>query len=149
VAVLNNGRVEQFGSPIDLLRCPRTTFVASFLGTPPANLLPVARRADMLAFGDLPLAPATMAGDRKQAQLLYRAQDIAVGAADGKPRLAARFAEAAPIAGQTMVTAMVGDLRVTAMADGYFTASPGDPIDLSFIREPDAVFTAEGERIDP
>ena len=148
VAVLNNGRVEQFGRPIDLLRYPRTTFVASFLGTPPANLLPVTRSADMLAFGDLPLAPAGIAGEHGEAQLLYRAQDITVGAADGKPKLVAKFAEAAPIAGQTMVTAMVGDLRITAMADGYFTASPGDPIDLTFIREPDAVFTAEGERID-
>ena len=61
--------------------------------------------------------------------------------------LAARFAEAAPIAGRTMVTAMVGDLRVTAMADGYFTATPGETIPLSFIRTPDAVFAATGERI--
>jgi iron(III) transport system ATP-binding protein len=149
VAVLNNGRIEQFGRPIDLLRYPRTTFVASFLGTPPANLLPVTRHADRLAFGDLPLAPARLAGGREEAQLLYRAQDISVGGVGGKPKLIAKFAEAAPIAGQTMVTAMVGDLRLTAMAEGYFTASPGDPIDLSFIREPDAVFTAEGERIDP
>ena len=149
VAVLNNGRVEQFGSPIDLLRRPRTTFVASFLGTPPANLLPVKRSADVLAFGDVPLAPAGIAGGQEEAQLLYRAQDIVVGSVDGKPKLIAKFAEAAPIAGQTMVTAMVGDLRVTAMADGYFTASPGAPVDLTFIRSPDAVFTPAGERIDP
>ncbi|THF55082.1 ABC transporter ATP-binding protein [Ollibium composti] len=148
VAVLNNGRVEQFGSPIDLLRHPRTTFVASFLGTPPANLLPVKRNADMLTFGDVPLAPAGIAGAQTEVQLLYRAQDIAVGALNGKPKLVAKFAEAAPIAGQTMVTAMVGDLRITAMADGYFTASPGETVDLTFIRTPDAVFTAAGERID-
>ncbi len=148
VAVLNNGAVEQFGSPIDLLRYPYTTFVASFLGTPPANLLPVSRKGDMLAFGDLPLAPAALAGAHGEAQLLYRAQDIAVGAVEGKPKLVASFAEAAPIAGQTMVTATVGDLRITAMAEGYFTAAPGDRIELAFVREPDAVFTAEGQRID-
>ena len=147
VAVLNNGRVEQFGKPIDLLRNPQTTFVATFLGTPPANLLSVRRVGENLVFGELALAPATLAGGRDTVQLLYRAEDVAVGVVPGKPSLTARFAEAAPIAGRTMVTAMVGDLRVTGMADGYFTATPGDPIPLSFIRTPDAVFAATGERI--
>ncbi|MCW5710868.1 ABC transporter ATP-binding protein [Shinella sp.] len=147
VAVLNNGRVEQFGKPIDLLRNPQTTFVATFLGTPPANLLPVRREGDALLFNDLALAPAALAGGRAEAQLLYRAEDVGVGVVAGMPSLTARFAEAAPIAGRTMVTAMIGELRITGMADGYFTATPGEPIPLSFIRTPDAVFAATGERI--
>lgn len=147
VAVLNNGRVEQFGKPIDLLRNPQTTFVATFLGTPPANLIPVERVDDRLVFGQTALAPATLAADRDAVQLLYRAEDVNVGSVAGAPSLSARFAEAAPIAGRTMVTAMVGEMRVTAMADGYFTATPGETIPLSFIRTPDAVFAATGERI--
>jgi iron(III) transport system ATP-binding protein len=147
VAVLNNGRVEQFGKPIDLLRNPQTTFVATFLGTPPANLLPVRRAGENLVFGETVLAPATLSGGRDEVQLLYRAEDVSVGAVAGVPSLTARFAEAAPIAGRTMVTAMVGDLRVTGMADGYFSATPGEPVTLSFIRTPDAVFAATGERI--
>src|SRR5690554_2817356 len=42
VAVLKDGRVEQFGTPDDLVTKPQTAFVATFVGTPPANLLPVA-----------------------------------------------------------------------------------------------------------
>ena len=147
VAVLNNGRVEQFGAPIDLLREPQTTFVATFLGTPPANLLPVERRGDSLVFGDLPLASGALAPGLATAQLLYRAQDIGVGAVEGRPSIAATFSEAAPIAGQTMVTAMVGDLRLTGLVDGYFQAAPGDRIALSFLRDPDAVFTTAGEKV--
>ncbi|QDZ12609.1 ABC transporter ATP-binding protein [Devosia ginsengisoli] len=147
VAVLNNGRVEQFGAPIDLLRQPQTTFVATFLGTPPANLLPVEKRGDSLAFGDLPLADAALAPGLTTAQLLYRAQDIGVGVVEGRPSIAATFSEAAPIAGQTMVTAMVGDLRFTGLVDGYFQAAPGDAIQLSFLRDPDAIFTSGGERV--
>jgi len=90
---------------------------------------------------------AALAGGRDEVQLLYRAEEVGVGAVPGAPTLTARFAEAAPIAGRTMVTAMVGDLRITGMADGYFSATPGEPVALSFIRTPDAVFATTGERI--
>ncbi|WP_336814701.1 ABC transporter ATP-binding protein [Bosea sp. MMO-172] len=149
VAVLNHGRVEQFGAPIDLLRRPTTTFVASFLGTPPANLLPVTRVQDRFVFADVALAPAAFAAGHERVQLLYRAQDIAVGRVGDGHQLVGRFAEAAPIAGQSMVTVMVGDLRLTGMAEGFFTATPGDEVGLSFSSTPDAAFTMEGERIDP
>src|SRR5688500_4288328 len=36
VAVMNRGRVEQFGPPRELSARPATAFVATFLGTPPA-----------------------------------------------------------------------------------------------------------------
>jgi iron(III) transport system ATP-binding protein len=147
VAVLNNGRVEQFGRPIDLLRNPETSFVATFLGTPPANLLPVRRVGENLVFGETALAPASFAAGRDAVQLLYRAEDVGVGVVPGVPTLVARFAEAAPIAGRTMVTATIDDLRVTGMAEGYFSATPGESVALSFIRTPDAVFATTGERI--
>ena len=37
--VMNAGRVEQFGSPEEVYHRPATTFVASFIGSPPMNLL--------------------------------------------------------------------------------------------------------------
>ena len=40
VAVLNEGRVEQFGTPVDIYDEPATAFVAGFMGAPPMNLLP-------------------------------------------------------------------------------------------------------------
>lgn len=40
VALLNNGRLEQVGSPVEVYDEPATTFVAGFLGSPPMNLLP-------------------------------------------------------------------------------------------------------------
>ncbi len=43
LVVMNGGRVEQIGKPIDLYRKPMTTFVASFIGAPPMNLFPVER----------------------------------------------------------------------------------------------------------
>jgi len=37
--VMNAGRVEQFGTPEEVYHRPATTFVASFMGSPPMNLL--------------------------------------------------------------------------------------------------------------
>ncbi|WP_280493002.1 ABC transporter ATP-binding protein [Nocardia asiatica] len=40
IALLNEGRVEQVGTPTELYDRPRSTFVAGFLGAPPMNLFP-------------------------------------------------------------------------------------------------------------
>ncbi|MBA2672072.1 sn-glycerol-3-phosphate import ATP-binding protein UgpC [Ramlibacter sp.] len=37
--VMNAGRMEQFGTPEEVYHTPATTFVASFIGSPPMNLL--------------------------------------------------------------------------------------------------------------
>jgi len=39
VVILNNGRIEQIGSPTELYRNPANAFVASFIGTPSMNFL--------------------------------------------------------------------------------------------------------------
>jgi len=41
VLLLNEGRLEQWGSPEEVYNQPQTTFVACFIGAPPMNLLPV------------------------------------------------------------------------------------------------------------
>jgi ABC-type sugar transport system ATPase subunit len=72
VAVMNEGRVEQVGPPLEVYRRPQTRFVATFVGSPAMNLLP----ADLLpglrqgAAGTLGIRPhdvtvvAAGAGDR-------------------------------------------------------------------------------------
>ncbi len=39
IVVMNNGRVMQIGAPLEVYRRPANTFVASFIGNPPMNLL--------------------------------------------------------------------------------------------------------------
>ena len=45
--VMNGGHVEQFGTPEEVYTRPATTFVASFMGSPPMNLLKKAPNADL------------------------------------------------------------------------------------------------------
>ncbi|HEY0852611.1 MAG TPA: sn-glycerol-3-phosphate ABC transporter ATP-binding protein UgpC, partial [Bradyrhizobium sp.] len=40
LVVMNAGLVEQIGNPLDIYQKPATTFVASFIGAPPMNLMP-------------------------------------------------------------------------------------------------------------
>ncbi|MDB2406986.1 sn-glycerol-3-phosphate ABC transporter ATP-binding protein UgpC [Jannaschia sp.] len=39
IVVMNDGRIEQVGTPMDLFLNPSSTFVASFLGAPPMNMI--------------------------------------------------------------------------------------------------------------
>ena len=41
IAVLNRGRLQQLGTPLELYQWPSNLFVAQFIGSPPMNLLPV------------------------------------------------------------------------------------------------------------
>jgi sn-glycerol 3-phosphate transport system ATP-binding protein len=41
LVVMNGGQVEQIGNPLEIYQKPATTFVASFIGAPPMNLLPL------------------------------------------------------------------------------------------------------------
>jgi multiple sugar transport system ATP-binding protein len=45
IVVLNDGRVEQWGSPLELYENPATLFVAGFIGTPRMNFLEVEVKA--------------------------------------------------------------------------------------------------------
>ena len=41
VVVMNHGRIEQIGTPNELYHKPATKFVASFIGSPAMNFIPV------------------------------------------------------------------------------------------------------------
>jgi sn-glycerol 3-phosphate transport system ATP-binding protein len=41
LVVMNGGQVEQIGNPLDIYQKPATTFVATFIGAPPMNLMPM------------------------------------------------------------------------------------------------------------
>ncbi len=46
LVVMNGGQVEQIGNPLEIYKKPATTFVATFIGAPPMNLMP-ARHAGL------------------------------------------------------------------------------------------------------
>jgi multiple sugar transport system ATP-binding protein len=41
IAIMNQGRIEQIGTPQDIYDCPKTMFVADFIGAPPMSFLDI------------------------------------------------------------------------------------------------------------
>src|SRR6266567_2599082 len=52
--VMNAGRAEQIGAPLEVYARPATTFVASFIGSPPMNLIPEKRNGKPVLLGIRP-----------------------------------------------------------------------------------------------
>src|SRR6266487_3155540 len=63
IAVLSAGKVRQIGPPVEVYDDPADTFVATFIGSPPMNLVP--RDGELVGFRPEHLLPAEIvAGDR-------------------------------------------------------------------------------------
>jgi ABC-type sugar transport system ATPase subunit len=60
VAVMNEGRVEQVGPPLEVYRRPATVFVATFVGSPAMNLLPADLLPGVRLDGQAPRDGATL-----------------------------------------------------------------------------------------
>jgi len=64
IAVMDLGRVVQYAPPLEIYRRPATVFVASFVGNPPMNLIPVEARVEgerlILGAEGLSVAPMPM-----------------------------------------------------------------------------------------
>ncbi|TKT76280.1 sn-glycerol-3-phosphate ABC transporter ATP-binding protein UgpC [Aquamicrobium sp. LC103] len=54
LVVMNEGRIEQIGTPIEVYERPETLFVAGFIGSPPMNLIDVEKTAGHVAWKELP-----------------------------------------------------------------------------------------------
>jgi iron(III) transport system ATP-binding protein len=143
VAVLKDGCVDQFGSPDELLRNPQTAFVATFIGTPPANLVPVTAADGSWIFAGVRLGPSQGNGS---AQLMYRAERIGIASHDREDVVRAEVVESVPLAGRTMVTALAGETRLTAVIDQAHRFAIGEPIGILLPSDPDGVFDEKGFR---
>ncbi|WP_370515195.1 ABC transporter ATP-binding protein [Paracoccus sp. S-4012] len=145
VAVMNAGRVEQFGTPQDLVDRPATAFVATFVGTPPSNLVPVLRNGTGWTVGGRHIA---IEPPQDGALAMFRAETLGLAPASGPRTLPLEMAEVSTIAGRTMVTGLgAGGLRLTAVTEAIPTARVGDTIHLALPEAPSAWFAPTGERI--
>ncbi len=50
IVVMNKGRIEQMGRPMEIYSAPRSRFVASFVGSPPVNMIERIEHPDIVAW---------------------------------------------------------------------------------------------------
>jgi ABC-type Fe3+/spermidine/putrescine transport system ATPase subunit len=79
IAILNNGQIEQIGTPYEIYNHPRNEFVATFLGA--ANVLLGQWREGKVAIGGLRLKPppdAPMLFERQPVKIVFRPEDAMI-----------------------------------------------------------------------
>ncbi len=144
IAVMNNGVIEQFGTPQEIYDRPATMFVADFIGSPPMNFLRFRGRASRRRRGRsgstappvaVPRPPMREDTSRSSADLALgvRPEHIRL---DDRPRPARRRSSApnisAPPRSSTIDT---GDGTVKAQVSSFGPSHPlgaGEPVGLAF-----------------
>ncbi|MET0742183.1 MAG: sn-glycerol-3-phosphate ABC transporter ATP-binding protein UgpC [Microvirga sp.] len=155
IVVLNHGRVEQIGAPLELYRRPRNLFVAGFIGSPRMNFIgarvrSVGEREAILSFAGV---EATMAIPGPG---IRAGEGVTVGVrpehmADPDPQaihLTGRIDAIERLGEASHVYMRLADgTDVIARAPGDLAAEPGDPFTARLSGTSLHVFDGEGEAV--
>ncbi|RRV18199.1 ABC transporter ATP-binding protein [Pseudomonas saudiphocaensis] len=159
VAVMKDGVVQQFGTPKDIYDNPANLFVASFIGSPPMNFVPLrlSRRAggwSALLESDrdrceLPLRLATDESlEGREVILGIRPEQIGVGVEGASLSLRAEVQVVEPTGPDTMVFVKLNDAKVCCRLAPDLAPDPGQTMCLQFEPEKVLLFDAQtGERL--
>ena len=132
IVVMNNGRVEQTGSPLELYDNPANLFVAGFIGSPAMNFLKGQIKVNGKAgFAgpagiQLPLNTAPASSDGRPAVYGIRPEHFTI-ADDGAE---AEIVVVEPTGSETQVFAKLGGEEVVAVFRERHQFNPGDRVRL-------------------
>jgi multiple sugar transport system ATP-binding protein len=133
IVVMNNGIVEQSGTPLDLYDAPNNMFVASFIGSPSMNLLKGKIKGGSKPSFEtdggvsLPLIKAPKASDGMPAFYGIRPEHLELGGKGAK----AEVSVLEPMGSETQVFAKLGGQKIVGVFKQRLKAKPGDIITLS------------------
>ncbi len=129
IAVMRAGTLQQVGTPRAIYEAPANVFVASFLGSPPVNLVDLevtggrARRPGL----DLPLPAGVAVPGRVTAGV--RPEHLAIGAGpEGAIRLAATLVAAEPLGAETILTLDADGARLRVRSHGFNAPARGETV---------------------
>jgi multiple sugar transport system ATP-binding protein len=155
IVVLNAGRIEQIGSPMELYRRPANRFVAGFLGSPSMNFLPAqAIRADERSI-ELSCAGAAFSLPRANrtisegAELTLGVRPEHIGIASTEACMAGEVALVERLGGEALVHIRVGDIgyALVAKVGGDSRIGAGERVRLNFEPEQCHLFDSRGDVI--
>ena len=150
LVVLNAGRIEQVGTPIDLYERPASLFVATFIGSPSMNLLPAPRSGDGIALPGGGKVTGPLQAPQGSFTLGARPEDIVLAAPDAGIR---GFTTAVEVTAVELVgaesyvygTTTDGSTLVFRVA-GRSGLEPGARVHVAAPSEALHVFDADGRR---
>jgi multiple sugar transport system ATP-binding protein len=150
IVVMNAGKVEQMGAPLELYDRPANIFVAGFLGSPAMNLLHARVTADrqiQLADGSV-VATRTLPAELTGKDVVFgiRPEHIRVASEAGLP---AEVLLIEPTGSETHLTLRLGGQEIVAVMNDRVNAVAGQTIKLSLASDRAHIFDGvSGQRID-
>jgi len=131
ICIMNGGKVVQIGSPLAVYRDPADMFVASFLGSPPTNLLPGRFNGTHLVVGQANL-PVPRNANAEQVIFGIRPEDIRIDGA--APHAYGEVLAVEPLGAETIVRFRLTDVPHDVLVRGprSVAAKVGDRAPITF-----------------
>ncbi len=132
IVVMNNGVVEQAGTPLELYDNPANVFVAGFIGSPSMNLMAGTIRVAAKPYFELqngeqlPLGKMPKALDGKTAIYGIRPEHLSLG----RGGAAAHVTVVEPMGSETQLFAKIGEQKIVGLFRERLSAKPGDKLSL-------------------
>jgi multiple sugar transport system ATP-binding protein len=151
IVVLNRGRIEQAGSPLELYRTPQNLFVAGFIGSPAMNFVEARVRSGATGpeavFSDgstVRLAQGARVSDGQEVIIGLRPENLVWHGTGSPLRGTTRLVE--PTGAQTHVMFTVAGQDITAVIDGAIEVSPGEEFEVAIAPDLVHVFDKKTEQ---
>ena len=146
IAVLNEGRIIQVGSPEDIYDRPETTFVAQLVGSPRINLFEALKENSSITIGgsDLHLPPPPDCEMPDKFLLGIRPEDINP---DDSGEFRGQITLTEPLGVETILHIKVGQKTLTSLVPGMVDLKIGDTVNFSIVHERIHCFGLDGRRI--
>lgn len=145
IVVLNKGEIEQVGTPLELYNAPVSRFVASFLGSPPMNFLPVEVRAGRVhLFGGRSLVHA--GAFTGAADLGVRPENLTVVADMGEALVHGEVVLIEPLGADTLVTVKAQTHKIIVRLIGASALRLGEQVGLTWAPKDHHLFEGSSGR---
>jgi multiple sugar transport system ATP-binding protein len=146
IAVLDQGRILQIGTPRDIYDRPSTTFVAQLVGSPRINLVEAVCDDNTLSVADSTVRLPLPEGDCLPDSFLLgvRPEDIRLHS-DGK--FSGEIMLTQPLGVETVLHIKTGEQTVSSLAPGMTDVQVGEQVQFDIIRERLHFFDLDGARV--
>lgn len=146
VVVMNQGLVQQVGSPVEIYDRPQNTFVAAFIGSPAMNLIEGTIEAGVFTANNVRIEG--LAGQHAgKVTLGFRAEDASIS--EDNSSITSPVYSMELLGEATMVTMRITGALVSVKAGKEYRIAIGDPVSVSVPADICHLFDSEsGERID-
>jgi len=141
IAIMNKGKIQQLGTPDEVYNDPNHIFVASFIGSPPMNLIKGSLENGTFT-GPNTQVKKLGSGTNKNVVLGIRPEDMEISPAKGS-NLVSKLYSLEPTGDQTLVTAWAGEQLVVVKGHRTFRQNLDTPIALTFLK--DRIYLFDGE----